>query len=127
MEKSSKNKSTTKKVQQKNTSGIDSEQIVLNKFANWQTDEYAQKTLLKMGYDLNRIKNVIAYIDEDNEGNRKVKLKVNLKPISPTQAATSSLVEQIKDKIEGNETAKKLLDKGIELKDKLISKLKKSE
>lgn len=125
MEKSKSGKKLTKKSSSQNSSGIDSEQIVLNKFANWQTDEYAQRTLLKMGYDLNRIKNVIAYIDEDSEGNRKVKLRVNLKPISTTQATTSSLWEQLKDKVSSNEKTKKILDKGIELKDKIIDKFKK--
>lgn len=113
-----------KKKQVNNITGIDSEQIVLNKFKNWKTDEYAQRTLVKMGYDLKKIKDIVAYIAEDKNGNRKVKLKVNLKAESPKESTTSELVNKLKDKIGGNATTKTILDKSIKLKDKIIGKLK---
>jgi len=105
--------------QEPKISTVTSEQIVLNKFTNWEHDEYAQKTLMKMGYDLNRIKSVIAYIEEDEKGNKKVKLKVNLKPIS-----TSSSTNNFKDKIQSNDTVIKLKDKIKELKEKYLGKHK---
>lgn len=121
------NKETKKKSDKKEEpkiSSINSEQIVLNKFTNWETDEYAQKTLMKMGYDLNRIKNVIAYIDEDEKGNKKVKLKVNLKPISSQQTFTSTVVNDVKEKINKNRTAKKFIDKINEWKQNYMDKHK---
>jgi len=105
------------KEQEPKISTMTSEQIVLNKFVNWEKDDYAQKTLMKMGYDLNRIKSVIAYIEEDEKGNRKVKLKVNLKPISATSSTNN-----FKDKIQSNDTIIKLKDKIKELKEKYLGK-----
>ena len=111
-----------KKKEQTNSysSGIDSEQIVLNKFKNWRTDEYAQKTLTKMGYDIHKIKEVIAYIDQDEQGNRKVKLKVQLKPESSVPATNNSLLKQLQDKIAENENLQKILDKALDIKDKIM-------
>lgn len=107
------------------SSGIDSEQIVLNKFKNWRTDEYAQRTLTKMGYDIHQIKEVIAYIDQDEHGNRKVKLKVQLKPESSVPATNNSILKQLQDRISENENLQKILDKVLDFKDKIMHYLKK--
>ena len=108
-----------------NHSQIDSEQIVLNKFQNWKTDEYAQKTLIKMGYDLNTIKKVIAYIEEDGEGNRKVKLQVKTKPISEQPRNLDLILDNLKEKIYSNETTRNLFNKIIKLKNTILSKIRK--
>lgn len=125
MKNSNNKKSKNENEQSQNSTGINSEQIVLNKFKNWKSDEYAQKTLVKMGYNLKNIKNVVAYIAQDKDGNRKVKLKVYLKQNSATQEATNSFIEQIKDKISSNKYAKDIFDTLIQLKDKILSKIRK--
>ena len=108
-----------------NRSEIDSEQIVLNKFEHWQTDEYAQKTLIKMGYDLRSIKKVIAYIEEDANGNRKVKLQVKTKPISDEPRNIDILLENLKETINSNIYTRKIFNKIIEFKNTIMSKIRK--
>lgn len=108
-----------------NRSQIDSEQIVLNKFEHWQTDEYAQKTLIKMGYDLRSIKKVIAYIEEDSNGNRKVKLQVKTKPIADEPRNVDILLENLKEKINSNIYTRKIFNKIIEFKNTIMSKIRK--
>ena len=99
------------KAKMRANNSFDSEELILSKFVNWQTDEYAQKTLMKMGYNLNDIKSVTAYIAEDDNGKRKVKLKVKLKPITTGSASSGSMLNQLKAKLETNESIKQLIDK----------------
>lgn len=108
-----------------NHSQIDSEQLVLSKFQNWKTDEYAQKTLVKMGYDLNTIKKVIAYIEEDSQGNRKVKLQVKTKPLSEQPRNLDIILDNLKEKIYSNKKTAKIFNNIIDFKNKIVSKIRK--